>query len=160
MTSTANKVSARERARSATSARLAREQERIKQNEDDLAAFFKAQETSEKVESDAETRIARIRDETKTKLVQSESTQALALLALKNRGESVAAIAEMAGLSSSEVNRLLKIARQSAAAEFGDGPRPLKGADGDTPSTTAATDPEASQPSERSSDETPSAVAS
>lgn len=111
MTSTANKVSARERARSATAARLAEEQARIKKNEDDLAAFFKADETSEKARSDADARIARIREETSEKLIASDETRATSVLALKTRGESVASIATMTGLTSTEVNKLLKNAR-------------------------------------------------
>lgn len=111
MTSTANKISARERARSATAARLAEEQARIKQNEDDLAAFFKADENSEKARADADARIARIREETNEKLIASDSTRASSLAALKKRGESVASIATMTGLTSTEVNKLLKVAR-------------------------------------------------
>lgn len=111
MTTTANKVSARERARSATAARLAEEQARIKMNEDDLAAFFKADETSDKARSDADARIARIREETNDKLAASDAARAAALVALKGRGESVASIATMTGLTSGEVNKLLKAAR-------------------------------------------------
>ncbi|MCZ9634939.1 hypothetical protein [Rhodococcus sp. BH5] len=111
MTTTANKVSARERARSATAARLAEEQARIKMNEDDLAAFFKADETSDKARSDADARISRIREETNKKLLASDAARAASVVALKGRGESVASIATMTGLTSGEVNKLLKAAQ-------------------------------------------------
>ncbi|NMM92525.1 hypothetical protein B2J88_51280 [Rhodococcus sp. SRB_17] len=111
MTSTANKISARERARSATAARLAEEQARIKQNEDDLAAFFKADENSDKARADADARITRIREETNEKLLASDATRASSLIALKGRGESVASIATMTGLTTAEVNKLLKLGR-------------------------------------------------
>lgn len=151
MTSTANKISARERARSATAARLAEEQARIKQNEDDLAAFFKADENSEKARADADARIARIREETNEKLIASDSTRASSLAALKKRGESVASIATMTGLTSTEVNKLLKVART------GDQIR-VKDSAGTDSSKKAEKNP--AESASASSDSSPTAVAS
>ncbi|SUH12169.1 Uncharacterised protein [Rhodococcus erythropolis] len=151
MTSTANKISARERARSATAARLAEEQARIKQNEDDLAAFFKADENSEKAQADADTRIARIREETSEKLLASDATRASSLAALKSRGESVASIVTMTGLTSTEVNKLLKLARRS-------GGTPAK--DSSKADSAKKDEKDSAESSSSSSDSSPTAVAS
>lgn len=151
MTSTANKLSARERARSATAARLAQEQARIKQNEDDLAAFFKADENSEKAQADAEARIARIREETSEKLLASDTTRASSLAALKSRGESVASIVTMTGLTSTEVNKLLKLARTAGATPAKDSPK----------ADSAKKDEKTSaEPASNTSDSSPTTVAS
>lgn len=151
MTSTANKVSARERARSATAARLAEEQARIKQNEDDLAAFFKADENSEKAQADADARIARIREETNEKLLTSDATRASSLAALKSRGESVASIATMTGLTSTEVNKLLKLARTTGAT-------PAK--DSSKADSTKKDEKASAEPASTSSDSSPTTAAS
>lgn len=144
MTSTSNKVSARERARSATAVRLAEEQARIKKNENDLAAFFKADEVNEKARSDADARIARIREETSEKLVSSDETRAASVLALKTRGESIASIATMTGLTSTEVNKLLKSARAASKPASKVSPaststKPPKADSGTEPSDSTAT---------------------
>ncbi len=152
MTSTANRVSARERARSATAARLAEEQARIKQNEDDLAAFFKADENSEKAQADAEARIARIREETSEKLLASDATRASSLAALKSRGgESVASIVTMTGLTSTEVNKLLKLARTA-------GGTPAK--DSSKADSAKKNEKASAESASSSSDSSPTAVAS
>lgn len=151
MTSTANRVSARERARSATAARLAEEQARIKQNEDDLAAFFKADENSEKAQADANARIARIREETSEKLLASDATRASSLAALKSRGESVASIVTMTGLTSTEVNKLLKLARTA-------GGTPAK--DSSKADSAKKNEKASAESASNSSDSSPTAVAS
>lgn len=115
MTSAPNKISARERARSATAARLAKEQARIKKNEDDLAQFFRADENIEKVRAESAQKIERIREETEDRLAQSELVRASSVIALKERGETVASIAAMTDLSTTEVNKLLKNARAAAS---------------------------------------------
>ncbi len=115
MTPAANKISARERARSATAARLAEEQARIKKNEDDLAQFFRADENIEKVRAESAQKIERIREETEDRLAQSELVRASSVVALKERGETVASIAAMTDLSTTEVNKLLKNARAAAS---------------------------------------------
>lgn len=104
-------ISARDRARAANAARLAEEQERLKKVEDDLVRFFKAQELREKIADDAQVRIARIREETETKLADADRNGALAISDLKARGESVASIAQLTGLTTTEVNKLLRSAR-------------------------------------------------
>lgn len=115
MTPAANKISARDRARSATAARLAEEQARIKKNEDDLAQFFRADENIEKVRAESAQKIERIREETEDRLAQSELVRATSVVALKERGETVASIAAMTDLSTTEVNKLLKNARATAS---------------------------------------------
>jgi len=101
-------ISARERARQATTRRLAAEHTRLKQNEDDLVAFFDAGRTAEKVAGDVEKKIQAIRDDAATKIAAAEGEQAVALRAMKDRGETVASIAEATECSATEVRQLLK----------------------------------------------------
>ena len=101
-------ISARERARKATTRRLAAEQTRLKQNEDDLVAFFDAGRTAEKVAGDVEKKMQAIRDDAATKIAAAEGEQAVALRAMKDRGETVATIAEATECSATEVRKLLK----------------------------------------------------
>jgi len=101
-------ISARERARQATTRRLAAEHTRLKQNEDDLVAFFDAGRTAEKVAGDVEKKMQAIRDDAATKIAAAEGEQAVALRAMKDRGETVATIAEATECSATEVRKLLK----------------------------------------------------
>jgi len=101
-------ISARERARQATTRRLAAEHTRLKQNEDDLVAFFDAGRTAEKVAGDVEKKIQAIRDDAAAKIAAAEGEQAVALRAMKDRGETVASIAEATECSATEVRQLLK----------------------------------------------------
>lgn len=141
MTPAPNKISARERARSATAARLAEEQARIKKNEDDLAQFFRADETIEKARAESAQKIERIREETEERVAQSDALRATSVLALKERGETVASIASMTGLTTTELNKLLKIARSAA-------PRTVSSAKSATPKSPepAATPEDAHTP--------------
>jgi hypothetical protein len=120
---TRSPISARERARQATTRRLAAEHTRLKQNEDDLVAFFDAGRTAEKVAGDVEKKIHAIRNDAATKIDAAEREQAVALRTMKDRGETVASIAE-ATESSTEVRTLLKLATastpQAAAPQDGD----------------------------------------
>ena len=68
----------------------------MKQNEDDLVVFFDAGRTAEKVAGDVEKKIQAIRDDAATKIDAAEREQAVALRAMKDRGETVATIAEAA----------------------------------------------------------------
>jgi len=106
-------ISARERARQATTRRLAAEQTRLKNNEDDLVAFFDAGRTAEKVAGDGEKKIQAIRNEAATKIDAAEREQAVAVRAMKDRGETVATIAEATESSATEVRKLLKLATAS-----------------------------------------------
>jgi hypothetical protein len=125
-------ISARERARQATTRRLAAEQIRLKNNEDDLVAFFDAGRTAEKVAGDVEKKIQAIRNDAATKIDAAEREQAVALRTMKDRGETVASIAEATELSATEVRKLLKLATAST-------PQAVAPQDGD-PSTTGTGD--------------------
>jgi len=110
-------VSARDRARAANAARLAEEQERLKKVEDDLVRFFKAQESREKIADDARVRIERIREETETKISEADRSGAAAISDLKSRGESVASIAQLTGLTTTEVNKFLRSTKPKQKSE-------------------------------------------
>lgn len=142
MTPAANKISARDRARSATAARLAEEQARIKKNEDDLAQFFRADENIEKVRAESAQKIERIREETEDRLAQSQLVRATSVVALKERGETVASIAAMTDLSTTEVNKLLKNARATASPRQVPPAKPETGKSSETATPTSASTPE------------------
>ena len=111
--SNSSTVSARDRARAANAARLAEEQERLKKVEDDLVRFFKAQESREKISDDARARIERIREETETKIADADRSGAAAIADLKSRGETVASIAQLTGLTTTESAPSMKRRRSS-----------------------------------------------
>ncbi|ANS32652.1 hypothetical protein R1CP_40360 (plasmid) [Rhodococcus opacus] len=104
-------ISARERVRKANAERLAAEQARLKQNEDDLVAFFNSTADIEKADSDVEEKIRKIRDEAEEKKANAVKRQATAILGLKQRGESTSAIAEMTELSEAKVRELIRLAK-------------------------------------------------
>lgn len=110
-TSKKSAVSARDRARNASAARLAEEQKRVKLNEDDLISFFQADQSISTISDDLTLKIEKLRRESAEKIREAESDRQRAVLALKERGETVSSIATMTELSPSEVNRLLKSAR-------------------------------------------------
>lgn len=110
-------ISARDRARAANAARLAEEQERLKKVEDDLVRFFKAQASREKISDDARARIQRIREETETKIAEADRSGAAAIADLKSRGESVASIAQLTGLTTTEVNKFLRSTKPKQKSE-------------------------------------------
>ncbi|MCD2135987.1 hypothetical protein LQ424_29630 [Rhodococcus qingshengii] len=143
--SNSSTVSARDRARAANAARLAEEQERLKKVEDDLVRFFKAQESRERISDDARARIERIREETETKIADADRSGAAAIADLKSRGETVASIAQLTGLTTTEVNKLLrstkpkqkaeKVPADKAAAKDDSSPAPAP-----APASTSSTD--------------------
>ncbi|WP_370185796.1 hypothetical protein [Rhodococcus wratislaviensis] len=104
-------ISARERVRKANAERLAAEQARLKQNEDDLVAFFNSTADIEKADSDVEEKIRKIRAEAEQKKANALTRQAAAILGLKQRGESTSAIAEMTELSEARVRELVRLAK-------------------------------------------------
>ncbi|MFZ2172806.1 MAG: hypothetical protein WAW17_01995 [Rhodococcus sp. (in: high G+C Gram-positive bacteria)] len=104
-------ISARERVRKANAERLAAEQARLKQNEDDLVTFFNSTADIEKADSDVEEKIRKIRDEAAEKKTNAVKRQAAAILGLKQRGESTTAIAEMTELSEAKVRELIRLAK-------------------------------------------------
>lgn len=111
-------VSARERARQATTRRLAAEQARLRKNENDLVTFFDAGKTLERIVADVEKKIHAIRDDAATKITAAELQQATALRTIKDRGETVASIAEATELSAAEVRRLLKLVPASSTPSY------------------------------------------
>ncbi len=111
-------VSARERARQATTRRLAAEQARLRKNKNDLVTLFDAGKTSERIGADVEKKIHAIRDDAATKITAAELQQATALRTIKDRGETVASIAEATELSAAEVRGLLKPVPASSTPSY------------------------------------------
>ena len=141
-------ISARERARAANAARLAEAQERLKKVEDDLVRFFKAQESREKIADDARARIERIREETDTKIADADRSGAAAIADLKSRGETVASIAQLTGLTTTEVNKLLRSTKPKQKSEKAPVDKTASKEDSSpapapAPASTSSTDPAA-----------------
>ncbi len=107
-------VNARERARQATTRHLAAEHARLRKNENDLVTFIDAGTTTEKIGADLEKKIHAIRHDAAIKITAAELKQATALRTIKDRGETVASIAEATDLSAAEVRKLLKQAPAGA----------------------------------------------
>ncbi len=84
-------------------------------------------------------------------MLAADATRASSLAALKSRGESVASIVKMTGLTSIEVNKLLKLARTAGGTPAKDSSK----------ADSAKKDEKASaEPASNTSDSSPTAVAS
>ncbi|MCW2093454.1 UNVERIFIED_ORG: DNA-directed RNA polymerase specialized sigma24 family protein [Rhodococcus erythropolis] len=145
-TSKKSAVSARDRARNASAARLAEEQKRVKLNEDDLVSFFQADQSISTISDDLTLKIEKLRRESADKIREAESDRQRAVLALKERGETVASIATMTELSPSEVNRLLKAARaelkeSDPKSEKTEDKKPVAVVESSTPDTLGSAEP-------------------
>jgi len=86
----------------------------LRKNENDLVTFFDAGTITEKVSAEVEKKIHAIRDDAATKITAAELEQATASRTIKDRGETVASIAEATDLSAAEVRKLLKRAPASS----------------------------------------------
>lgn len=145
-TSKKSAVSARDRARNASATRLAEEQKRVKLNEDDLVSFFQADQSISTISDDLTLKIEKLRRESADKIREAESDRQRAVLALKERGETVASIATMTELSPSEVNRLLKAARaelkeSDPKSEKTEDKKPVAVVESSTPDTLGSAEP-------------------
>lgn len=146
-TSKKSAASARDRARNASAARLAEEQKRVKLNEDDLVSFFQADQSISTISDDLILKIEKLRRESADKIREAESDRQRAVLALKERGETVSSIATMTELSPSEVNRLLKSARaelkesDSKKSEKSEDKKPAAIVESSTPDALGSAEP-------------------
>lgn len=146
-TSKKSAASARDRARNASAARLAEEQKRVKLNEDDLVSFFQADQSISTISDDLTLKIEKLRRESADKIREAESDRQRAVLALKERGETVSSIATMTELSPSEVNRLLKSARaelkesDSKKSEKSEDKKPAAIVESSTPDALGSAEP-------------------
>lgn len=116
-TSTTKKVSARERARQAILEKQRAAQERANADQSDLAAIFRAQESVDVAEAKREKAISDARAACEATRLQAEASIASGLVAIANRGTKADELAELTGLSVSDVRRLIKSGKESAQSE-------------------------------------------
>lgn len=115
-------VSARERARRANAQRLADAQSRLKNQEQDLIAYFDATRDERRITNEVTQRIARFRRDAQSKLDSAYRRRAEALAELKKRGETYSSIATLVDLSVPEATRLIKSTMAAKATDGIDAP--------------------------------------
>ncbi|MGH3803927.1 MAG: hypothetical protein ACRDTD_28110 [Pseudonocardiaceae bacterium] len=104
-------VKARQRARERMAAKLAEQRKREEANEADLARFFETEESLTKAAHDRDAAIDKARRDYEKATSKVTSSRAESLAAMRDRGESVADLATLTGLTTREVNALLKTTR-------------------------------------------------
>ena len=103
-----NLVASRERARQTMAARREALLNREKENEADLAEFFKQDDVISSAKQERDAAIAKAERRFADATAAAESAAAQALRRLKDRGESVDSIHELTGVDRPEVRRLLR----------------------------------------------------
>lgn len=93
--------------------------ERAARNADDLAVFFSSQERLDGVDEWLETKVAALREQAEDKRVEHRRAAGAALKALRERGESVREIAQMAATSEKAIRELIRFADDRAGEDVG-----------------------------------------
>lgn len=120
MATTAKRVSARELARKKVAAQREAQRKRDKDNENDLAAILHAAGAVPAAEAVRDKAIVAARDKFDRKVEAAHSRIGAALAAMRDRGESIATLAELTELSETEVRRLLKLHTDKATESDSD----------------------------------------
>ena len=105
-----NLVASRERARQTMAARREALLNREKENEADLAEFFKQDDVISSAKSERDASIAKAEKRFSDATDAAQSAAAQALRRLKDRGESGDSLHELTGLDRTEIRRLLRAA--------------------------------------------------
>lgn len=116
MATTDKKVSARELARKKVAAQREAQRQRDKDNENDLATVLQAGDTVAAAEAVRDKAILAARSKCDDKIAGAHARMGAALAAIRDRGETIAALAELSDLTDPEVRRLLKLHNDTAAA--------------------------------------------
>lgn len=127
-----NLVASRERARQTMAARREALLNREKENEADLAEFFKQDEVIASAKAERDAAIAKAEKRFTEATDAAEASSAQAVRRLKERGESVDSLNELTGLDRTEIRRLLRLA--PAAVEAAE--KPLAHAQANEPSSS------------------------
>ncbi|MFF0818376.1 hypothetical protein ACFYVR_25000 [Rhodococcus sp. NPDC003318] len=133
-----NLVASRERARQTMAARREALLNREKENEADLAEFFKQDDVISSAKSERDAAIAKAEKRFTDATDAAQAASAQSLRRLKDRGESVDSLHELTGLDRTEIRRLLRVA--SPAADDAEKSTPVDDSDGGSPAVTAAPD--------------------
>lgn len=114
MATTDKKVSARELARKKVAAQRETQRQRDKDNETDLATVIQAGDTVAAAEAVRDKAILAARSKCDDKIAGAHARMGAALTAIRDRGETIAALAELSDLTDGEVRRLIKLHTDTA----------------------------------------------
>jgi hypothetical protein len=112
-------VSAREIARKRVAAQREAQRRRDKDNETDLAAALAAADTVAAAEAVRDKAILAARSKCDDKIAGAHARMGAALAAIRDRGETVATLAELSDLTDGEVRRLIKLHTDTAPTPAG-----------------------------------------
>lgn len=116
---TAKKVSARERARAKVAEQREAQRRRDEANEKDLVAILKAGEVRESAADKRDRAIERAEQVYRDAVADAEATVTERVASMRARGESVAAIAGLTEISEPDVRKHLNAHKKKATAESG-----------------------------------------
>jgi hypothetical protein len=111
------KISARERARQKLAAQREERRRRDEANEADLIEILKANESRDTAAAKRDAAIAKAEETYRDTVADIEATIGERLTAMKERGETIADIAELAELSPADVRKALTAAKKRTAGE-------------------------------------------
>ncbi|MCZ4553653.1 hypothetical protein [Gordonia rubripertincta] len=119
MATTEKRVSAREIARKRVAAQREAQRRRDKDNETDLAAALAAADAVAAAEAVRDKAILAARSKCDDKIAGAHARMGAALAAIRDRGETVATLAELSDLTDGEVRRLIKLHTDTAPTPAG-----------------------------------------
>ncbi|MDF3285019.1 hypothetical protein [Gordonia sp. N1V] len=136
------KLSARDRARKRIADKLAAERAKEAQNEADLAEVFKAVDSITALGVKRDTAIEKAETDYTQATAAARETMGARLAAMRDRGETVAALVDLTGLTQSDISGLIKVHRATTSAPQGTAtpPAPAPAKNGKSPATTTTGD--------------------
>ncbi|WP_179476368.1 hypothetical protein [Mycolicibacterium vinylchloridicum] len=101
--------------------------ERAARNAEDLAVFFSSRERLDTVDEWLETKIAGLKEQADGKRAEHRRTAGRAVIALRDRGETLRDIARLTGVSEKALRELIRFAEASGEEAGANGQRPERG---------------------------------
>lgn len=98
--------------------------ERAARNADDLAVFFSSRERLDAVDEWLEAKMAGLKEQADGKRAEHRRTAGRAVIALRDRGETLRDIARLTGVGEKALRELIRFAEASGEDVAGDGQRP------------------------------------
>jgi hypothetical protein len=95
--------------------------ERAARNAEDLAVFFSSRERLDAVDEWLEAKIAGLKEQADGKRAEHRRTAGLAVIALRDRGETMRDIARLTGVGEKALRELIRFAESSGAPAAGNG---------------------------------------
>ena len=117
MATTEKRMSARDLARKKVAAQREAQRLRDQANETDLATVLKAAEAVPAAETVRDKAIAAAKTKCQSKVDEAHTRMGAALAAMRDRGETIAALAELSDLPDTEVRRLIRLHESKATTD-------------------------------------------